>query len=251
MVFILCEMNVLFSDIETLKCLKHRFPKSRLVGCFLNRIGAVNSNNQMRQKTVLENKKVYDLLLACSGRDAKEYGMDFLDFFPYDGICLEKDEKYVSDILWLGTDKGRKNDLEIIANKLLSIGLTVKFILVDIYNEYPEQEGQITITHKYLDYYEYLKYVFNTKCLLDIDVFEYYTLRFKEAIAYKKLYLTNNPMVLQLEQGRYSNKNQIKYFSSIEDLDMISFDYTNVEFIDPNTISSEHFINEIIEKLVV
>ena len=245
-VFIFTEMNCLFADIDNIQYLRNRFPASKFIGIFMNTIGDVNFNNQIRQKFVIEHKDVYDILYAINERDL-HYGIDLLPGggCPYDGVELETDEKYSSDILWLGANKGRYEYLKEIGERLKNSGYKIKFILLD--KDMPLQNETINIIRQPLDYYEYLKYVYNTKCLLDIDRNGAPTLRTREAIAYGKLYLTNNNGINSY--APFEGTDQVIFFDKADDLENFNLAKYGTKLVDPDSISSKVFLKNVLNEL--
>ena len=237
-IFVIYEMNILSTDFETIKLFKMRFPKAKFILYFTNIIGSVRTE---ASEAILENRDLYDVIYTYSSEDAKKYGFEYLFFEPYHKMEFDVDESYCSDVLWLGRNKGRYEALLQIQNKLQSLGLKTKIMMVD--ETLPEQEEPITVLHQGLSYQEYIKYVIGTKCLLEVEEHGALTTRFTEAIAYGKLLLTN--CIEKVDSDELNGIDQIIRFHDINDLDDLDINSQRKNYIDPQKVSAEGFLERI------
>ena len=240
--FVIYEMNVLSTDFKTIKLLKQRYPKAKFVLYFTNIIGSVRTEESA---DILKNRELYDIIYTYSSKDAPKYGFEYLLFEPYYKIECDIDERYDSDVFWLGHNKGRYKTVLQIQKKLQSLGLKTKIMLVD--KDLPEQNEPIEVLQEGLSYKEYIKYVIGTKCLLDIEEHGALTTRFTEAIAYRKLLLTN--CTEKVDSDELKDIDQIIRFTDINDLENLDLSKRRKHYIDPRTVSAEGFLDRIIHDL--
>lgn len=159
----------------------------------------------------------FDMVISYDRQDADKYNLGFHNTV-FSKIKFENNSSEESDVFFIGQNKGRLPLLNELYNKLTSVGLKCKFILIDV----PEEErlgiGNIEYIDKKVPYKDILSYVENTKCLLEIlqPGAVGITYRTLEAIAYDKKLLTNNNSIS--DTGLYDPKNVI-IFSSALDID--------------------------------
>lgn len=246
--FVLMERNWLFSDLDSISYLRKHFPNSKFVAFFTNSIGSVVPCNEKNQKLVLNNKEAYDLIYTFNPNDAKKYNLELFSggLFPYDKTDVKIQKEYQSDILWIGKNKGRFDLLYQISSKLKQNGIKTKFIITSE----PDKRianNNVEVIQNQMPYSEYIKYLQNTKCLLDLDYEGCGTIRLTEAIAYNKIYLTNNKEINN--RKIFCDTNQLILFNNVEDLDSLDFTKYGTNFVDSNSVSSLQFIYEIKDKL--
>lgn len=121
-------------------------------------------------------------------------------------IPLEEDENYKSDVYYLGIVKDRLSDILKVFDYFNSLSLKCNFIL---YGQIPDnikrQYPTIKFINSLLPYMENLKYVKNTKCVLEImqKGAVGITPRLWESLAYDKLFITNNKFIVS--SGYYNS----------------------------------------------
>lgn len=239
LLFILYEMNVLSTDFDSIRLLKKKYPKSKFVLFFSNVIGTVRPKET---KLLIDNRNLFDLIYTFSPNDALKYDLRlfFGGAFPYDPIQISRDEKYKSDIFWIGTNKGRYDYLVDISRKLKRNGVNVKFLITKENGDYDTSD--VEVISEYLSYTEYLKYLYNSDCILDLASLGGGTIRMTEMIAYDKLMATNNPAILQSE---LYDPSQVMFFNDVSD-ELVKFIKQNRhKHIPVEKVSTRAFIDEV------
>lgn len=186
---------------------------------------------------------MYDLIYTFNPLDAEKYNLRLFagGAFPYDAIQTIRDDYYSSDIVWIGKNKNRFRTLNEISKSLMLQGINTKFIVT---NETEECSTQyVKVISGNMPYNEYLKYITNSKCLLDIEKDGVGTLRLTETIAYKKTLLTNCKNVTGLPL--YNNR-QIYVFETNEAINVSFLSLLDNDRISPESISTKQFLNEIL-----
>ncbi len=104
------------------------------------------------------------------------------------------------DVLYLGKEKGRKDSIQCIYDALIQNGLKVKFMVPGSGNS----DLAIQTSVKYQDYISMIR---KTKCLAEVNVSGQSgcSLRFLEALFYKKKLITNNRYLVN--DPYYNHKN--------------------------------------------
>lgn len=247
--FIFYEFNSISPDRKSIVFLKKRFPNARFVLFFTNIIGSVI--DKTRQDFLLQCRDLYDLTYTFERKDAELYGFQlFRDgCFPYDPLPIETDDTYKSDICWIGKDKGRLDVLMRIANKLYDNGFRCKFIVMSDGKKETAYKNGVQVINRPMSYYEVLKYIKNSNCLLDIVPGNCtVTIRWTEAIAYKKKLISNN-----VGGGVIGcNNGQFCFCTDLTDLGTFEMEFLKkncVNYINHEMISTKSFINEIVSKL--
>lgn len=233
---ILYEMNFLATDFQLLKNLKKRFKNLKIVLFFSNVIGTVRENLTNR---ILENRELYDLIYTFNPEDAKTYHL--LTFcngvFPYNIINMEEDDRYFSNVMWIGKNKAR---LSVLANIKTSLEEKRLSCCFQVTNEKDEIVHGIECTSQNIEYKEYLKYLYNSDAVLDLTHKGVNSLRYTEAIAYGKKLVTDN-VLLKGTPGCI-------YLDDLQKNEKLLHEEEKWSIL-PEQISTESFVKEVLCKL--
>lgn len=102
------------------------------------------------------------------------------------------------------------------------------------------------VVPEYIEYDEYLKYLYNTNCVLDIESLGGGTIRLSETVAYGKRMITNNPKIMT---SPLFDSRQMLVFDEITD-DVAEFVKNNrTMFISPKRVSTQLFLTEVCDAL--
>ncbi|MCF0126751.1 MAG: hypothetical protein HUJ68_13550 [Clostridia bacterium] len=138
----------------------------------------------------------FDKILTYDFNDSLKYSFDYYPT-PYSKIDIELDDHYSSDVYFLGFAKDRLHTVLNAYDELSNHGFKCRFIIAgDIKDEIKRKYPNITFGVR-IPYTENLKYVRNTKFVLEIMQTGAVgiTPRVWESIAYDKYLITNNHFV--------------------------------------------------------
>lgn len=154
------------------KYIKNKNPNIRIILWFWNPV--------IPASQLFLNNEYIDEFWTYSKQDAEKYNMKYNTQFYTFNLKLKK-EKIKNDIIFLGTDKGRKKILLKLKEEFTKAGLQVDFHIIEKREQYVSYE-------KYLDMLE------NNRAILDFNLATNspLTLRVMEAIFFKKKLITNN-----------------------------------------------------------
>lgn len=164
-------------------------------------------------------KNQFNLIISFDIGDAKNYQIEYYPI-PYSSPKndLDQDKEYESDIYFLGQAKNRLSEIIETFRYLKSLGLKTNFIIAGVKRQDQIYEAGIRYIGKNgVSYSENLKYIENTKCILEImqKGGSGYTSRTLEAICYGKKLLTNNKRILE---APFYNNEYISYYNSPESI---------------------------------
>lgn len=252
--FILYEMNLMSTDFKSIKIIKENFPKAKFVLFFSNTIGTVRKEIT---REILGNRQLYDLIYSFNAKDAVGYGFETFmgGVFPCSSIDCIGNKDYISDIFFIGKDKGRLSHLISFVNLLNERLIKCKFLIFTDELTYksivPSKLPMgIILSKDYIPYSEVIKYAANSKCIFEYSVSETPTLRYSEAIAFGKKLLTNagnltaHPLYTPEQFFVYDDDTSINKI-----FDFIESPLRDKYKVPPRSISANNFINELIDKL--
>ena len=135
--------------------------------------------NPVKPNDVALKDKRVDEIWSYNRFDAKKYHLKYYPQF-YHQILFVKNKKPHIDMVFLGRNKGRERSLTKLKETASAQGLKCKFIVAD---------GK----EKQINYKDYLKYVINSRCIVDLVPNQScgLTLRPLEALFYEKKLVTN------------------------------------------------------------
>ncbi len=197
------------------KYIRKKNPEIKIIFWYWN---ALKEYNNM----VIEDKNI-DEIWTYNRFDAETYNLKYNSQF-YHRIDRKKfDDKIENDIIFMGRNKGRKEKIEEINEKLKEKQLKCNFIIIK--NE-----------KDYINYNDYITKVLKSKCIFDYSYTDYngLSLRPLEALFYRKKLITNNKDIINYDFYRPNNI----FVLGIDDMDKIK------EFIDsPYEEIDEEIIN--------
>ncbi len=135
--------------------------------------------NPVKEKDVALNNKFIDEIWTYSRFDAKKYNLKYNPQF-YNKMTGIKSSGKKTDLVFMGTDKGRRKSLECLKRSAESQSLKCNFRIVDS-------------KRKRVSYIDYLSTIMGAKCIVDIAPNQTcgLTLRPMEALFYGRKLVTN------------------------------------------------------------
>jgi len=136
--------------------------------------------------------------------DCEALGLRFNSTFyapPPPGLC-DGPEETLYDVLFLGVPKDRMPLLRALHRDLSAMGLRVKFQIALTEGECPPEEAPgWKVTWEWTAYPDYLRWVMQSRCLLDIyqSIQTGFSLRVMEHIFFGKKLITNNGALARAE----------------------------------------------------
>ena len=225
------------------KYLKERYPKCRIV--FV--MGDLMKTH--RGLNLEEFRSFSDIVLTYDEGDAIQYGFTIYDG-PYAKIHHLDMELGISesDIVFCGYCKDRVNFLIDLYDKLCGAGLSCDFNIPDLKREY-------TVTRKPLaggsiqPYFEHLKRVQKSKCILDIvqkgaDGFD---VRVWEAVVYQKKLITNNKRLLR---ASFYDPRYISVVDSVDEIEPLWIsEKIKIDYMMDDSLRPVKWLEFIVQKL--
>lgn len=173
-------------------------------------------------------KNLFDLVYTFDKKDSLNYGFHHM-YSTYSKIG-EENESIKYDLCFVGSDKGRFPIIKSIYEKALSY-TNPNHLFFSIFQTSIENEKMFPymIFNESIDYFELIKIVQLSNCILDIVIGEQngLSLRAYEAVVYNKKLLTNNRSIFEFE---FYDSRYMKYFDNINEIDW-NFIYSQ-EYVD-------------------
>lgn len=240
-IFVFFEGNRLAYQKEYLNYLKMRYPKAVIVFRFVN---VINDHDFWVLEFV---KKKYDILISMDKRDCERYGLNYCPntFWINEGIIPDKPK---SDVVYIGMNKGRLNELIEIYKVFSEQGLNCRFYLsgnMDSLTNIPDGIEKID-SMRYLDYLGYVK---NSKCILELVIPEQRgsTLRSVESIFFNKKLISNNKYIRDED---YYCKDKMLIYSNPVELKEVNAFFENQEVDDNKELIDHDRLLKTIEGLI-
>jgi len=162
------------------KYIKGKNKNIKVVFWFWNSIKEYKDNNQNKIIDDILNNKYIDEIWTYNRFEAKEYNLKYNPQFYQK--CFELENEPVDDVLFLGREKGRNDNLMNLNN---------------IFNENKIKSNIIIVKNEKdkISYDDYLRLLSKSKCVLDYSftIPCGLSLRPLEALFYEKKLITNNP----------------------------------------------------------
>ncbi len=207
-IFIFFNACVYEKDELFRKLLRKKYPNAKML--FL-----VDDSKSFRESNKLEYlRSQYDDVMSVNMMDSIDLGTYYYQE-PLPARIVDSDIK--TDLFFIGTDRGRRERLENLADFLTERGLILDFIFCT--KSVGTNPTVKYVTHE-IEYSKLQEMMDETNCILEIapaDSRVATTMRAVEAVAYGKKLLTSNPLI------KYSpmyNPNQMKVFNDLEDIDV-------------------------------
>lgn len=200
------------------KYIKKRNPNIKTVLWFWNPVTEYSQN-------FLKNRYI-DEFWSYNKYDAKKYNLKYNSQFYSQEVVLKKAE-VVNDILFLGTDKGRKESLNRLNTEFQTNGIITNFQIIEKSNQY-------------ISYEKYLDLLASSKCILDynLEINSPLTLRVMEALFLQKKLVTNNLDIINYD---FYNANNIFVIGKDNIEDIKGFIDSKYQKINPKIIEKYDF----------
>lgn len=210
--FIFFEGSKVSMQKEYLMFLRKKYKKAKFIFRFIN---PVNAFNAWMLRFIYAN---FDLVISMDYEDCRRYHWLYVNN-TYNTKLQETKQAEEIDVFFVGSNKGRLEQLFNIYQYLESKGIKCDFFITDVKKE--ERVWGYKGIHyiKRMKYEETLKYIKKSRCLLEIMQANQAgsTLRLCEAIVYGKKLLTNDRNIMNRE---YFDSGNMLYFDNAKDIDI-------------------------------
>lgn len=185
--FIFYESFSLSYSKQFLSYLKYKYNKSKFIFVFTNPPDKYNIHKLSFVK------ESYNLIITDVLELSEKYGFSFYDVNPISFPDIDFDPSYSSDVFFIGANKGRLPEILKVYEKFKQYNCKCAFFVTGVRKDEQKYSDEIVYNIP-LDYDEVLKFIKNTKCILEIvqGGLSYYTFRVYESILFDKKLLTNN-----------------------------------------------------------
>lgn len=203
-----------FGDKHLLSYVRDNYPKCKIVFLFSDKYDYY-IRTYKRFPSIEELRNEYDLVLSYNSMDCQKYNIEMIrPLMPEYSLIRNDDAIEDSDILFVGQNKGRLNDLIHIYEICTSAGLKCEFYISGVAPEdqvYPER----IVYNQWMPYSEVLKRVKKTKCVVDLQQkgSSGITMREYEAFGNDKCLLTDNYF---LQNTEFYFEDQIIWYRDFE-----------------------------------
>jgi hypothetical protein len=236
---------VLFSDC--LKMEEDNFSvmlRNRFLGCKIVYFFQDLVKKDFRKQIFLkERRDLVDLIYTFDNNDAKEYNLLFHNI-PYSYFKIEDDIPVQNDVVFVGQAKDRLDEIYRCFFEIKKQGLKTEFYIVGAVETEKIKEKKGLNYVEWMPYFEYLKKINKSKCVLEIlqGGGSGNTIRVPEAIAFNKFLLSNNKYLVS---NKLYNKKYMRVFTEISRVDIKSFINIDVEYNKPKNITPCRFLEDI------
>lgn len=210
--FVFFEGSRVSMQRDYLLFLRNKYRKAKFIYRFVN---PVNTVNLWALEFVYMN---YDLIISMDREDCDKYHWLYVSN-TYNVKTKQGCQEEEIDVFFVGSNKGRLEQLLKIYQYLTNKGMKCAFFITDV-KKSERVSGYKGIHYiKKMKYEENLQYIRKSKCLLEVVQKGQAgsTLRPFEAIVYGKKLLTNDRNIISQEY--FDDKNML-YFKSVEDIDI-------------------------------
>ena len=178
-------------DSAIFRRLRTMHPQAQLIYWFRNSLNAIDYYKSREMH--IAHAQLCDRILSFDRKDADLMGYEYVEnCYSLDStLDLSVNNKY--DIIYLGSDKSRFNQIMNVVTYSNEIGLN-NFIYIYSKTRRPSE----IINNHFMPYRDYLLQMIQSKAILDIVDVGYqtgYSLRFLEALFYHKKLITNMEMI--------------------------------------------------------
>lgn len=210
------DIQRLYDPIQ-LDFLKKRW-KNQVITCLLLFDSISVTQDFQSWEHVTETFSHFDAVATFDREDAAKYDLIwFMD--PYPKRDVIPDDARSTDLYFIGSDqKERFEELSAIARKIAEHGGTCRFMLTGLPADAELEDGIYSLENS-IPYIETLGQMINSSCVLELlaEGQSSPSLRYYEAITYKKKLLTNNKNIVNFP---FYDPRYMQYFSSVEDIDV-------------------------------
>ena len=234
-----------FFDYNFQKKLKKEFPVE-FVFMFQNEIRTIFGNHRREIGLFLDklqSKYIYSFDLDnCTNFNMRH----FTGIYPFFKLPTNKKEDI--DFLYIGKAKHRKEEIEKVFLNLSKKGFHCEFIINDVNNHCKLVKG---IKYNFpVTYQKYLEYVMRTKCIVEInDPLQVgVTLRYLEALSFRKKLLTNN---LNVKKEKFYNSDTMKIIEN-ENFEKMDFSFIDNDYKSNynGEYSSSNFLTSLMKEII-
>ena len=191
------------------KYIKKKNPQIKIILWYWNSMVEYNNENIAKDDSYIDEIWTYNRF------DAKDYGLKYNPQF-YSKKIKSVNTNIQNDIIFMGRDKGRKEELINLKDSFNGLNLQTEFIIIE------KEKDLIT-------YDSYIEKVLKSKCILDYGNFEScgLSLRPLEALFLKKKLITNNKDIINYD---FYNNNNI-FVLGLDNIAKLN-DFINSEYIE-------------------
>lgn len=212
LILVIYDRNELANNEAFLKYIRKYYKKINLVYIFTNvvRISGANNNNFVDKLM-----QYYDVVYAFDLEDAQKYGFKYSPLIYSENII--KDVTVFEQVFYVGRAKDRYNALIEAFQKIEALGVSQEMYIFGVKEEQQTHKDKITY-NQMIPYYDVLKKIQGSTCLLDIIQGEStgYTIKVCEAVYYNKLLITTNE---KIKEAPFYNKGFIKVIRDADDIE--------------------------------
>lgn len=187
------------ANTNLFKCLK-KYRPSIFFCLFFNDRFEMYNNLYKRFLPVESLKRKFDFIFTYNCVDATNLGLDLMPpvFYDFPIMSSSNDSYKKSDVFYIGKEKNRLRKLLEIYDELSAVHLNCLFLILGVSKKERINRKGIVYLDRPLNYIDVLKYVQNTKCVIDIvqNGAMGITLRDYEALYYDKVLLTDNNYIV-------------------------------------------------------
>lgn len=204
-----------------LKLLRTKYPKIHIALCFTGLISLYEPLLKEKGISVNDLKKWYDTIITFDNGDIKKYGLQKSRpiYSFYKPVEYFAGENY--DLCYVGHCKDRLTLLYELYDRFEAAGMRCRFFISGVNKEKRIKRKGITYMKKWMPYEKSRSLSYHSKCILELlQVGQTNsTIRYKEALSFNKLFLTNNE---HIDCDEYYDAERIKILRN---------DASDVEFV--------------------
>lgn len=214
--FLYCEFKwiKILEEIHFVEKMKIRYKKSK-------HIVYLTDVNKAKRLSYDKSKNIFDDFYVFDKRIAAELGIKYYPLFYSKFKDKPADEKYKSQVSFVGQVKDRFEDIISVYETLSKQNIKCNFYLIGV--EPDKQKYKPYIKYgSFISAYEAYKYTYNSDCLLEIQskTNNSISIRVMEAIVDNKKILTNNEEIQNLY---YYDSKYMQIYSSVNDINLDFF----------------------------
>ena len=200
--------------LQYIKYLRNKYPGCKIVKIHRDLLKIAHLNPMYTEEHM---NQLFDLRLTFDEGEAKRYGLSHFTEIE-SKVNIELSASYpICDVFFAGKAKDRLPKLIQAYDLFEKAGYKCDFFITHVPEENQIKRKGITYSNTFMPYKEMLYKAVNSRCMFDINQSGAvgYTSRFLEAIMYNKLFITDNPAVIDTE---YFKSGHILYFKNIQDI---------------------------------
>lgn len=197
---------------NNLNKLRKSYPEANFILLLVDSIFQPQAKNAVK----LIDSGIFDLVYTYNRDDAKKLNCLYWPT-PYSYLKDVVPEIVENGVYFCGSDKGRAEQLDRIANKFKELGINYQF---DVFGDYKKYQNFIVKSYDLKDYKEVLKNTLKYSTILDICQESDgencgLSLRVYESIVYGRVLITNNKSIKDFE---YYDPSYMHYIEKVDDI---------------------------------